>query len=221
MNDYDKYRQMEANIWDIVKRFFRIEAERTITRMGFETRLVLRLPRGHVMGIAMFNDDLAFMPTASTYKEGEILPETASSSLLMQRISQRMVMSLMDGLETWILIAKDELKFDDILRIRDIEQRMVALKRYGVEKILHDANAEVVHKSARGNELYLIPFKEGLVNNVFSQDAYFLKYSDPSTGRIYISGVPPQMGETKDADACMAWKHGLSVDAYKLLFNEA
>lgn len=195
---------IQAVIERSLKAFMRVDVVQSFNAIGYEARLRLRTPKGNVIGIATFMGD-------------EVLHDRSNPTLVLEKIAQEMGMSLFSSIDIWIAIAKDELKFKDILGIRDIEQRMVALKRYGVEKILHDTKATLVHKSARCNELYCIPVSARL----FSQDAFYLKYSDPSTGRIYISGVPPEMGATKDADACMAWKHGLSTEAYKMLANEA
>ena len=76
---------------------------------------------------------------------------------------------------------------------------MAALKFVGLEKLLKTKDAKRLNKSKRGNELYLI-------KNVFSSDAYYLKYTCPSTGRVYVSGIDPEVGKKKDADLAMAWK---------------
>lgn len=187
-------------------RYFRVDVRDEMNRLGKTVRMAMRMPRGNVMFSAVFLEDERAMGISVN-----------DSYMQHEYIAKNMVDDFMNVMEIWVRIAKDELKFSEILAIRDIEQRMTALKRYGVEKMLHDAKAQMVNKSKRGNELYKIPES----TKIFSQDAYYLKYSDPSTGRIYISGVPPQMGITGDADTCMAWKHGLSTEAYKILNNEA
>jgi hypothetical protein len=99
-----------------------------------------------------------------------------------------------------------------ILNIKNMEQRMAALKLHGVEKIIEQAT--LLDKSKRGNELYLL-------KNVFSQDAYFLKYTCPSTGRVYFSGIDPEVGEKKDADLSMSWKLNLTKEEYNNLEIES
>lgn len=199
---------VERMVLEHMRHYFRVDIADMASSFNRVFRIVLRLPRGNQIGVATAIDMMGIA------RESRLMMDTQRA---IERSSSEMVYSMMNHIETWILIAKDELKFDQILAIRDIEQRMVALKRYGVEKVLHDAKAELIEKSKRGNELFIIPRSRG----IFTVDAYYLKYSCPSTGRLYISGVPPQMGETKDADACMAWKHGLSKEAYQLLNAEA
>ena len=76
------------------------------------------------------------------------------------------------------------------------------------EKLLEGSKAKLIDKSKRGNKLYLI-------ENIFSQPAYFLKYSCPSTNRIYVSGVEPQVAKNNpNADYLMAWKLGLTFNDY-------
>lgn len=193
---------VDSAIFYAFRRYFRFEHMMLPTQFGTAFRFVVRFPRGQV-----------FVVQQNVMEEEVWRAHPNAQAQIAERVSQQMIDRFMDSMETWIRIAKDEITFKEILGIQDIEQRMVALKRYGVEKILHDAKAELLNESSRGNELYKIPIKAGL----FSVDAYYLKYKDPSTGRQYISGVPPQMGETKNADACMAWKHGLSTKAYLML----
>lgn len=84
---------------------------------------------------------------------------------------------------------------------------MIALKLMEPEKLLKDSGAKLLEKSHTGNELYLL-------KDIFPEPAYFLKYSCPSTGRVYISGVPPEVGIDGKADAAMAWKFSIKVDEY-------
>ncbi len=101
-----------------------------------------------------------------------------------------------------------------ILTIENMEQRMAGLKLVGVEKLFKTKNAKRLDKSKRGNELYLI-------KGIFSQDAYYLKYTCPSTGRVYASGIDPEIGRKKDADLAMGWKFQLSKEDYLKLEVES
>ena len=112
-------------------------------------------------------------------------------------------------------VTSKKVRAKTILDIENIDQRMAALKNFGMEKLLETSNAELVKKSDRGNSLYRIP------KGIFSVNAYFLKYVCPSTGRLYISGIDPKVGEEGDPDRAMAWKFSISDMDYKLLTLES
>jgi ribosomal 30S subunit maturation factor RimM len=110
--------------------------------------------------------------------------------------------------DLWQKVVDKKMSFKEIMKLENIEQRMVALKMMDAEKLLKESNAKLLDKSERGNELYLI-------ENVFSQPAYFLKYKCPSTGRVYISGIDPNVAKKNpNADYCQSWKMGISIDEY-------
>ena len=114
----------------------------------------------------------------------------------------------------WLKVTNPKVTIKTILTIDNIEQRMAALKLVGVEKLLESKESTMIDESARGNKLYKI---EG----VFDQTAYFLSYECPSTGRVYVSGVDPELGENESADECMAWKFNISKNEYLSLEVES
>ena len=101
-----------------------------------------------------------------------------------------------------------------IFSIENMEQRMAGLKLVGVEKLLKSKHATKLDKSDRGNTLYKI-------EDIFDQTAYYLHYKCPSTGRVYVSGIDPEVGVKGDADECMGWKFGLSKEEYQSLKIES
>ena len=111
-------------------------------------------------------------------------------------------------------IISKKLSFKKVMEIENMEQRMVALKYYGAELLLKKSKAKLLDKSKRGNSLYLI-------KGIFSRDAYFLKYSCPSTDRVYVSGIDPEIGKKGSADEAMAWKHHFTIEEYSRLKVEA
>ena len=117
--------------------------------------------------------------------------------------------------ELWSKVVKQELSFQEAMAIVDIDQRWVAIKFLG-EKILQGTDNELLNKSERGNELYL-------VRNLFPShpEAYYLRYICPSTGRVYFSGIDPEIGKKKNADEAMSWKFGLVPSEYQELKTEA
>ena len=111
----------------------------------------------------------------------------------------------------WQQVSNPRIHTKTILTLENMEQRMTTLKVHGVERIID--KAKLLNKSKRGNELYLL-------KDVFSQDAYYLKYSCPSTSRVYVSGIDPEVGKNKDADECQAWKFSLTTKEYTNLKME-
>jgi hypothetical protein len=112
--------------------------------------------------------------------------------------------------ELWKKVVSGQMSFKEIMAIVDIDQRWVAFK-YNPEA-LRQEKAKLLDKSERGNELYLI---EDFFPS--APKAYFLRYTCPSTGRIYFSGIDPKVGEKGKADLCSAWKHWMSEEEYNQL----
>lgn len=130
--------------------------------------------------------------------------------------------------EDYEKILKGDSDFKEVVGIKNIDMRMLFLRYLEVEKLLKGSNAELINTGQKPtshfdyakdkklsskityNELYLI-------KGIFNEDAYFLKYEDPSTGRVYLSGIAPEVGKRKDADLAMAWKHGISKEMYMSL----
>lgn len=100
----------------------------------------------------------------------------------------------------WEKVLSKSLSFKQIIRIDNIEQRMIALKYMDVDELLQGANALKLDETERGNELFVVP-KE---SDLFDEATYFLRYSCPSTGRVYLKGVRPEYGKSHDADLCQA-----------------
>jgi len=102
--------------------------------------------------------------------------------------------------------------FKDFMKITNAELRMLALK-YKKEGLLTDGM--LIDKKG-DTELYKISLSEYLPEYRLSdEDAYFLKYKDPSTGRVYVSGIDPKVAKrTKDAEKCRLWKFPLLWDAH-------
>ena len=103
----------------------------------------------------------------------------------------------------------------EVFGIKNIEQRMAALRVMGAEFVCDAVESREIDKSDRGNRLFATD-KLGTGNT-----EYFLKYSCPSTKREYVSFVPPDVGEKKDADLAMAWKFGLEKSVYQSIELES
>ena len=114
--------------------------------------------------------------------------------------------------DLWEKVVSKKLTPKQVFNHKNIEQRMAIIKHYGNEWLLK--KAKLIDKSERGNELYLL---EG----VFSQPAYYLKYKDTSTNRVYVSGIDPKVGKKKNADEAMSWKFKITPFEYSQLQVEA
>ena len=123
-----------------------------------------------------------------------------------------------------------------IISITNMEQRRVAMDIYGIEKLMESLDKKLIDKSSRGNELYKINLGYSSRSIWISRrmrewgstteqiTGLVLKYSCPSTGRTYFSGIPEvddNEQRIKSADQAMAWKFGLSEEEYSRLTIEA
>ena len=100
----------------------------------------------------------------------------------------------------WEEVLSKSMSFKNVLAIDNMEQRMIALKYIGAEKLLESANALHIKTSKKGNELYVIPKEQ----NIFPQEEFFIKYSCPSTGRVYVKCIDPEIGKKHDPDLALA-----------------
>jgi len=108
----------------------------------------------------------------------------------------------------WGLVSSRRMPVMDILGLKNVEQRRVALELYGPEVIVK--NSVLLDESKRGNKLYDFAVK----SNRFSGGDFhihILQYKDPSTERIYNSFVPPTILK---ADEGMAWKFDITEEEY-------
>ena len=105
----------------------------------------------------------------------------------------------------WEKITQNQISALNILKIENIEQRYVALKTLGAEKILKELDAKLIDgKTEMGNELYQI-------DNILSKPLKLLKYKCPSTDREYVKFVKPEFIK---ADEAQAWSHNLVLQEY-------
>ncbi len=103
---------------------------------------------------------------------------------------------------------------EEALTLKNIEQRMAALRFLGAESVIEAAESELLNESKKGNKLYSL-------NGITDRKEYALRYKCPSTGREYVSFVDPEVGAKKDADLAMAWKFNLSKDEYLSIEKES
>ena len=102
----------------------------------------------------------------------------------------------------------------EVLTLKNIEQRMAALRFLGAESVIEAAESALLNESSKGNKLYSL-------SGITDQKEYALRYKCPSTGREYVSFVDPMIGAKKDADLAMAWKFNLSKEEYLSIEKES
>ena len=113
--------------------------------------------------------------------------------------------------DLWQKVVSKTMPFEEILAIRDIDQRTQAMRYGDIQKFFEHTKSELLEKSEiTKNELWRVPQSAG----IFTQDAYFLRYWCSSTNREYMSGVDPEIGKKNDSDEAMSWKHWLDKDSY-------
>ena len=105
-------------------------------------------------------------------------------------------------------VVRKELSALEILKLENMEQRMIALKVLGAERMLEELHATLIEKSAVGNELYKLD------DIIPDKSIKLLKYTCPSTGRVYTKFVP---FEFEKADEAQAWSFQISLQEYHTL----
>ncbi len=108
-----------------------------------------------------------------------------------------------------------KLSAQEVLSHENIEIRRVVMQYYGLEELLQELKPKVLNTSERGNELISVTIKD---RSDRDQKCKVVRYTCPSTGRVYVSGVPDNI--TK-ADEGMAWKFDLTEEEYEKLQKES
>tara|TARA_Y100001949_G_scaffold50129_1_gene41802 strand:- start:61 stop:417 length:357 start_codon:yes stop_codon:yes gene_type:complete len=96
------------------------------------------------------------------------------------------------------------------LSITNEMRKYEAIRKYGIEKLIDELDANHIDTSKRGNQLFEADLFE-------PSNAKILRYTDPSTGEVYANFVPE---EVDTADAAMAWKFYLTEEEYDGLTEE-
>jgi hypothetical protein len=109
--------------------------------------------------------------------------------------------------ELYMKVMSGKMPFEDILAIKDIDQRTQAMRFGDVDSFIVHAKGEMIDETYKERKdgthiryaLYRFP-----AGDVFAKEAHYAIYDDlvPGTGKRYMSGVP-KMGRVADA---MAWK---------------
>jgi hypothetical protein len=108
--------------------------------------------------------------------------------------------------ENWRKVVGKTAKFQEIMDLQNMEQRMVSFKYLGTDWLLRETKAKKIDCNERGDVLYEI-------NGIIEKPIKLAKYLDWSTDRVYIDFVLPE--HTK-IDEALGWKHFFTLEQYKL-----
>jgi len=116
----------------------------------------------------------------------------------------------------WSKVTNGDITFREVMAIENIEQRYAALRLLNPDKIIQEANAVLVDTGKKQSGY------NGDVNKLYKLtiddvDTTFLRYSCPSTGRVYMKFVP---NDHTKADEAQAWSFQLGIKEYELLSIE-
>lgn len=180
---------------------FHIQTRPGPARYGEQVTLSMELPLGrhtqrmNTMNTVMRrsnNDEHARMDRHYTYVE--------------------MFTKMLEPVRKWIDIAeraKNDMTFKEILALENIEQRRAALRIFGEERLIEESGAILLDTGTHNQQLYVIPESVG----AFDTAAFYLKYNCPSTGRLYVSGVAPDLFvNTRFRVRPMNWPHDPRAD---------
>jgi hypothetical protein len=118
--------------------------------------------------------------------------------------------------ELWTKVVGRQMSLKEVMAIEDIDQRTQAMKYVDVEELIKEFNGKVLSSYQKftldGTEvnyrLVMIPKNDKL----FDIDSYHAVYNCPSTQKIYMSGIDPELGKKGDIKESMAWKGKMSVE---------
>ena len=120
--------------------------------------------------------------------------------------------------ELWRKVVSRQMPLQDILAIKDIDQRRQAMKYGDWDEFVQFAGAEKIDEYLKFNtqaepvihQLWRFPYQENEEKRIFSKEVYFARYQDRTTGEWHAKGVP----ECKTIAEAMAW--GMSDDAHSI-----
>jgi len=117
--------------------------------------------------------------------------------------------------ELWEKVVSRKMSLKEVMNIKDIDQRTQAMKYVEVEDLLAEFKAETLDtykkETLDGVEVNYKLVKIPAHKDLFTIDSYHAIYNCPSTGKIYMSGIAPEIGEKGSIKEAMAWKGKMSL----------
>jgi len=124
--------------------------------------------------------------------------------------------------DLWREVVSKKMPFQDILAIKDIDQRRQAMKYGSWEEFVEFAGAKKLDEFLKFNlkgeaiihQLWEFPLQADEEKRIFTKTVHFARYQDRSIGEWHVKGVP---GFNTISEA-MAW--GMSDDEHKITAEE-
>jgi hypothetical protein len=107
-----------------------------------------------------------------------------------------------------ITLRPESLTVQQIMGVRNIELRRVMIERFGLERLIKESSAEVIHS----DQDYESKRRLLRINVAGDEPIFAVSVVCPSTQRNYFLRVPPTMRSVEEA---IAWTFGLSKDQYR------
>lgn len=111
-----------------------------------------------------------------------------------------------------MIISRESLTAEEILKTRNIEVRRVMIERYGLGRFVNESHAEKVHEDrdyGGTRQLFRIDMRN-------DEPILIVRVKCPSTGSDYILRVPPTM---RTCDEAIAWTFGFYTNQYRPLIE--
>lgn len=118
--------------------------------------------------------------------------------------------------DLYLKLTSGQMQFKDILQISNIDQRTQALRYSPPEDFFKHTKAKVLdsyEKKTKAGVVIKYALMKVPAGDVFSEEAYYMYYNCPSTGKQYISGVQA----AKSVAEAMAWKFKTTPDVWRSL----
>lgn len=113
-------------------------------------------------------------------------------------------------------IVNQEVTAEEVLKIRNSDERMAAISMLKPGELLKQMNAQLVHTGKKGTKLYEC---KNFMDT--GETEYAMWMQDSSTPREFLEFVPPEIGKQKDADLCQASAWGIPLEDYLNMVQEA
>jgi len=115
--------------------------------------------------------------------------------------------------ELWTKVVSKKMPFEEILAIKDIDQRTQAMKYGDIAEFLKHTKSELLSSKRIHRTKYEL-WKTPKEAEIFTVDAYHCVYKDPATNLTYMSGVAPEIGVKGDVVEAMGWKRNMSGEEF-------